>query len=146
MAQTTRSGPVFVVYAFQPSPSRVFHRSQSTYTIKVQLVLIKHEGIKKKLTKWPKRRVLHRLGPFSSSLPTPSRILSLRIYIYYKILVGIQKKQRKNKDTHLGPKRLVWRRLGSFLLSLPNPSCIQLLEPIYTIELLLVSKKKTKEN
>ena len=51
MAQTTRSasfGPVFVVYAFHPSPSGTFRRLQSTYTIKEKLVLIKHEGIKKK--------------------------------------------------------------------------------------------------
>ena len=78
MAQTTQNasfGPVFVVYAFHPSPSRVFRILQAIYTMKYKLVSIKHKRILKKLTKWLKRRVLRRLSPFL--LPAPSILLPI---------------------------------------------------------------------
>ena len=63
----------------------------TVYTIKNKLVFFfkKMKKNEKKTHLWPKQRIWRRLGPFSSSLPTPSRILFLRIYIYYKILVSI---------------------------------------------------------
>ena len=65
----------------------------TVYTIKNKLVFFikKTKKNEKKTHLWPKQRIWRHLGPFSSSLPTPSRILFLRIYIYYKILVSIQK-------------------------------------------------------
>ena len=55
----------------------------TVYTIKNKLVFLKKtKKMKKKTHLGPKQRVWRRSGPFSSSLPTPSRILSLRIYIY----------------------------------------------------------------
>ena len=54
----------------------------TVYTIKNKLVFKKNEEkCKKKTHLGPKQRVWRRLGPFSSSLPTPSRIVFKNIYI-----------------------------------------------------------------
>ena len=53
--------------------------------------------IEKKLTKWPKRRVLRRLGPFSSS-PPPPFLLSVMIKTYINnTLVSIEFTRRIKK-------------------------------------------------
>ena len=55
---------------------------------------MKHEKKMKKLTEWPKRRVLHRLGPFSSS-PPPPFLLSVIIKTYINntlVSIKIRKK------------------------------------------------------
>ena len=55
---------------------------------------------KKKLTKWPKRGVLHRLGPFSSS-PPPPFLLSVMIKTYINnTLVSIEFTRRIKKKTY----------------------------------------------
>jgi len=84
------------------------------------LVLKKTRKIKKKTHLGPKRRVWRRLGPFSSSLPSQSRISSLETIYAIKTLVDIKKYEDKIRNTHLGPKRHVCRRLGPFSSSLPS--------------------------
>ena len=56
--------------------------------------------IEKKLTKWPKRRVLRHLGPFSSS-PPPPFLLSVMIKTYINnTLVSIEFTRRIKKKTY----------------------------------------------
>jgi hypothetical protein len=70
MAQTTQNasvGPVFVVTSFQPSSlTHISHITDYKY-YKTSVSINKIRKKKKHTNRWPKRRVLRRLGPFSSS-------------------------------------------------------------------------------
>ena len=71
--------------------------------------------MKKKNHLWPKQRIWHHLGPFSSSLPTPSRILFLRIYIYYKILVTVIHRLMKHRK--LNGQIFIWKPMYTNFMS-----------------------------
>ena len=72
---------------------------------------MKHEKKMKKLTEWPKRRVLRRLGPFSSS-PPPPFLLSVIIKTYINNTYTLVSIKIRKKNLLLWPKQRVWRRLG----------------------------------
>ena len=91
---------------FSQSLPSLSHISQCK-PINIEKTLVnmkKNTNIKKKITHLgSKRRVLHRLDLFSSSLPALSCILQKITYMYCKTVVSMEKTRRKKNKLTQGP-------------------------------------------
>jgi hypothetical protein len=117
MTHIVSFGTVHVIAAFPESRCRNF--------IHVCLVMVvrmkKNTNKKRKSHQWPKRRILRRLGPFTSSPPSLSYGVTI-LYMYELEIVVRMKKNRNKKKNHHWPKRHILRRLGPFTSSPPSQS------------------------